>query len=92
MPNHYSGDGLHPIAISGHSRANRAFELTVVPASAAHPVQMHRQLPRHRYLGNLACLTSPWMILKLNDSSSNRDGERVNTTIRAEFLNDLPDM
>jgi hypothetical protein len=49
MPNHYVGDLLHTIAISGRSRVRtELFELAVVPALAPHPVQMHRQLPRHR--------------------------------------------
>jgi len=55
MPNHYAGDLLHSIAISGPSRVRaQLFELAVVPALASHPVQMHRQLARHRYLGNLS--------------------------------------
>src|SRR5512135_2264126 len=54
MPNHYIGDLLHTIGISGLSRVRtELFELAVVPALAPHPVQMHRQLPGHRDLGNL---------------------------------------
>ena len=41
MPNHYAGDLLHTMAISGLSRVQtELFELTVVPALAPHPVQM----------------------------------------------------
>jgi len=55
MPNHYVGDLLPTIAISGRSRVRtELFELAVVPALAPHPVQMHRQLARHRYFGNLS--------------------------------------
>src|SRR5579872_4492898 len=55
MPNHYVGDGLHTIAISGLSRVRTELgRLAVVAALAPHPVQMHGQLPRHRYLGDLA--------------------------------------
>lgn len=32
--------------------------LSVVIALAPHPVQMNRQLPRHRYLGDLASTAS----------------------------------
>jgi len=55
MPNHYVGDLLHTIGISGLSRVRtELLHLTVVAALAPHPVQMHRQLPRHRDLGDLA--------------------------------------
>src|SRR5579864_222387 len=37
------------------------FELTVVPALAPHPVQMHRQLPSHRYLRDLPSPPHPQM-------------------------------
>jgi len=54
MPNHYVGDLLHTIGISGHSRVRtELFELAVVPALAPHPVQVYRQLAGHRYFGNL---------------------------------------
>src|ERR1700758_175981 len=54
MPNHYAGDLLHTIEISGHSRVRtELLQLAVVPTLAPHPVQMHRQLPRHRYLRDL---------------------------------------
>src|ERR1700751_4951 len=54
MPNHYLGDLLHTMAISGLSRVRtELLHLAVVPAFAPHPVQMHRQLPRHRCLGDL---------------------------------------
>ena len=44
MPNHYAGDLLHTMAISGLSRVRtELFKLTVVPALAPHPVQMHCQ-------------------------------------------------
>ena len=55
MPHHYIGDLLHTIAISGRSRVRtELFQRAVVPASAPHPVQMHRQFPSHRYLGDLS--------------------------------------
>jgi hypothetical protein len=51
MPNHYIGDLLHTIAISGLSRVRtELMQLAVIAALAPHPVQMHRQLPRHRNL------------------------------------------
>ena len=54
MPNHYAGDLLHTMAISGLSRARtELFELTVVPALAPHPVQMHCEFACHGYLGDL---------------------------------------
>ena len=54
IPNHHVGDLLHTIGISGLSRVRtELLHLAVVPALAPHPVQMHRQLPRHRYLGDL---------------------------------------
>ena len=55
MPNHYVGDLLHTIGMSGLSRVRtELFELAVVPALAPHPVQVHRQVPRHRNLGDLS--------------------------------------
>ncbi len=54
MPNHYIGDLLHTIAISGLSRVRtELLQLAVVAALTPHPVQMHRQLPCHRYLRDL---------------------------------------
>jgi len=54
MPNHYVGDLLHTMGISGLSRVRtELLQLAVVAALAPHPVQMHRQFPRHGYLGNL---------------------------------------
>jgi hypothetical protein len=54
MPNHYVGDLLRTMGISGRSRVRtELFQLTVVPALAPHPVQMHRQLPSHCYLRDL---------------------------------------
>jgi len=51
MPNHYVGDLLHTMAISGLSRVRtELFKLTVVPALAPHPVQMHRKFARPGYL------------------------------------------
>ena len=55
MPNHYGGDLLHTMGISGLSRVRtELFELFVVPALAPHPVQMHRQFPGHRDLRDLS--------------------------------------
>src|SRR5437879_1218030 len=54
MPNRYVGDLLHTIGISGLSRVRtERLQLAVVAALAPHPVQMHRQLASHRYLGDL---------------------------------------
>jgi len=54
MPNHYVGDLQHTMAISGRSRVRTELcELAVIPTPAPHPVQVHRQLPSHRYLGDL---------------------------------------
>src|SRR5215469_14719777 len=54
MPNHYVGDGLHTIGMSGLSRVRtKLLRLAVVAALTPHPVEMHRQLPRHGYLRDL---------------------------------------
>ena len=54
MPNHYAGELLHTTAISGRSRVRtELFELTVIPALTPHPIQMHGELPGHRYLRDL---------------------------------------
>ena len=54
MPNHYVGDLLHTIGISGLSRVRtELLHLAIVQTLAPHPVQMHRQLSRHRNLGDL---------------------------------------
>ena len=55
MPNHYVGDLLHTMAISGLSRVRtELFKLTVVQALTPHPVQMNRQLSGHRDLRDLS--------------------------------------
>jgi len=55
MPNHYVGDLLHTIGISGLSRVRtELLHLAIIQSLAPHPVQMHRQFPRHGYLGNLS--------------------------------------
>src|SRR5438445_13292382 len=54
MPNHYVGDLLRTMAISGRARVRtELFELTVIPALTPHPVQVNRQLSGHRYLRDL---------------------------------------
>ena len=54
IPNHYVGDLLHTIGISGLSRVRtELLQLAVIAALAPHPVQMHCQLAGHRYLGDL---------------------------------------
>ena len=54
MPNHYVGDLQLAIGMSGLSRVRtELLQLAVVPILPPHPVQMHRQLPRHRYLADL---------------------------------------
>jgi hypothetical protein len=54
IPNHYVGDLLTTMAISGLSRVRtELFELTVIPTLTPHPVQMHRQLSSHRYFRDL---------------------------------------
>ncbi len=58
MPNHYVGDLLRTMGISGLSRVRtELFQLAVIPTLTLHPVQMHRQLPGHRYLRDLASAT-----------------------------------
>ena len=58
IPNHYAGDLLLTMAISGRSRVRtELFELTVIPALTPHPVQMYRQFAGHRYFGDLASAT-----------------------------------
>jgi hypothetical protein len=43
------------MAISGLSRVRtELLHFVVVPASAPHPVQLHRQFPSHRYLRDLS--------------------------------------
>ena len=54
MPNHYAGDLLRTMAISGLSRVRtELFKLTIVAALTPHPVQVNRQLAGHRYLRDL---------------------------------------
>jgi len=54
IPNHYVGDLLTTMAISGLSRVRtELFELTVIPTLTPHPVQMHRQFPSHRHFRDL---------------------------------------
>ena len=54
MPNHYAGDLLHTMAISGRSRVRtELLKLFVIPALTPHPVQMNRQLSGHRYFRDL---------------------------------------
>ena len=54
MPNHYVGDLLSAIEMSGLSRVRTELvQLAVVPALAPHPVQRHRQFSRHRDLRDL---------------------------------------
>jgi hypothetical protein len=55
MPNHYVGDLLPTIGMSGLSRMRtELLQLAVVVALAPHPVQMHRQFPSHRYFRDLS--------------------------------------
>src|SRR5579864_6143568 len=54
MPNHYAGDLVPTIAISGLSRVRtELFALCVIQTLAPHPVQMHGQLAGHCYFRNL---------------------------------------
>ena len=54
-PNHYGGDLLHTMGISRLSRVRtELFQLLVIPPSAPHPVQAHRQSPRHGYFRDLS--------------------------------------
>jgi hypothetical protein len=58
IPNHYAGDLLHTMAISGRSRVRtELFELSVIPALTPHPVQMHCQFAGYRYFGDLTSAT-----------------------------------
>ena len=55
MPNHYGGDLLHTMGMSGLSRVRtELLHLVVIPAATPHPVQLDRQLPGHRDFGDLA--------------------------------------
>ena len=55
MPNHYIGDLLSTIEISGLSRVRTELvQLAVVQSLTPHPVQMHRQFARHCHLGDLS--------------------------------------
>jgi hypothetical protein len=55
MPNHYAGDLVHTMAISGLSRVRTELDpLTVIQSLAPHPIQMHRQLARHGDLRDLS--------------------------------------
>jgi hypothetical protein len=54
MPNHYVGDLLHTMGMSGLSRVRTELvPLAIVQPLTPHPVQMHRQLPSHRDLRDL---------------------------------------
>jgi hypothetical protein len=54
MPNHYGGDLLHTMGMSGLSRVRtELLHFGVIPSSTPHPVQLDRQFPRHRYLRDL---------------------------------------
>ncbi len=54
VPNHYVGDLLLTIAISGLSPVRtELMQLAVVATLPSHPVQMHCQLASHRHLGDL---------------------------------------
>src|SRR5438132_2164070 len=55
IPNHYVGDLLHTMAISGLSRVRTELLcFFVTPSSAPHPVQLHRKFPGHRHLRDLS--------------------------------------
>jgi hypothetical protein len=60
MPNHYVGDLPLTMGMSGRSRVRTELsKLFVIPASAPHPVQMHRQLARHRDFRDLSSAPQP---------------------------------
>jgi hypothetical protein len=55
IPNHYGGDLLHTMAISGLSRVRtELLHFVVVPSAPPHPVQLDRQFPGHRYFRDLS--------------------------------------
>ena len=55
IPNHYGGDLLHTMAISGLSRVRtELLHFVVVPSPPPHPVQLDRQFPGHRYFRDLS--------------------------------------
>ena len=55
MPNHYGGDLLHTMAISGLSRVRtELLHLAVIPSAPPHPVQLDGQFPGHRDLRDLS--------------------------------------
>src|SRR5436305_195064 len=77
MPNHYAGDLLHTMAISGLSRVRTdLFKLTVIPALTPHPVQVNRQLPGHCDLRDLP-------------SSSHREVKELAAPLRLTAHRDL---
>src|ERR1044071_4124944 len=54
-PNHYDGDLLHTIAISGLSHVRtELLQVLVIPFPTPHPEQSHGQPPGHRHLGDLS--------------------------------------
>src|ERR1017187_6743534 len=76
MPNHYVGDLLHTMGMSGLSRVRtELFHLFVVPFLAPHPVHANRQFPRHRHLGDrpssphrqVEILTAPLLVTAHRD-------------------------
>ena len=79
MPNHYVGDLLRTMAISGLSRVRtELMQLAVVQPLTPHPVPMHRQLASHRYLRDLPSSTQVIRLLR----------PRLRT---GKLLTDLPD-
>ena len=63
MPNHYVGDLLPTIGISGLFRVRtELLHLAVIAALAPHPVQMHCESPGHSYLGDLPSAPPFWLV------------------------------
>jgi hypothetical protein len=96
IPNHYVGDLLATMAMSGLSRVRtELLQLAIIQSLAPHPVQMHRQFTGHRNLGNLSSspqgkveeLAAPlWL-------AAHRDLRRLNQQIaqqRVALFADVP--
>jgi hypothetical protein len=57
MPNHYGGDLLHTMGISGLSRVRTELvHFVVIPSAAPHPVQLDRSIASFRAIAILAIL------------------------------------
>lgn len=78
MPNHFVGDLLLTIGISGLSHVRtELLRLAVVPTLASHPVQVHRQLARHGYFGDLPATPHSKVEELTTPIATRKDGRRT---------------